>query len=290
MERKEKEMIDIVLPYVNNNDRVWQKTYINYCVDRGYINKITAMRGNRFDDNNMFEYLFKGIEKFMPFVNRVFLLVSNIEQVPAFIKRHKKVKVVLHREFIYSQYLPTFNSTTIEMFLWNIKELGEYFIYANDDMLPFKELKEEDFFTEDGKIKIEWWEEDIRQVRTVFRIQCINSHHHLLNRFGIKHDSWHYIRPAHSMTPMIKSHCVQAYLAIKPLIEKHIRAFRTEYQYNQYIYPIYEKIKYGTCDSNIDFLYTQFKDGIDLDHQIVCLNVVPRKLEKDIIAEIEKRL
>ena len=116
-----KEMIDVVIPYVNNNDRVWQKTYINYCVDRGYINKITAMRGNRYDDNNMFEYLIRGIEKFMPFVNRVFLLVSNIEQVPAFIKRHKKVKVVLHREFIYSQYLPTFNSTTIEMFYGILK-------------------------------------------------------------------------------------------------------------------------------------------------------------------------
>ena len=32
------------------------------------------------------------------------------------------------------------------MFLWNIPNLSEYFIYANDDMLPTGALKPSDFF------------------------------------------------------------------------------------------------------------------------------------------------
>ena len=34
------------------------------------------------------------------------------------------------------QCLPTFNSTTIEMFLPKIPDLAEHFIYGNDDMYP----------------------------------------------------------------------------------------------------------------------------------------------------------
>ena len=290
-----KEMIDVVIPYVNNNDRVWQKTYINYCVDRGYINKITAMRGNRFDDNNMFEYLFKGIEKFMPFVNRVFLLVSNIEQVPAFIKRHKKVKVVLHREFIYSQYLPTFNSTTIEMFLWNIKDLGEKFIYINDDMFPIGMLQESDFYTKDNKIRMNFGTVELGEKPSQFRQVCYNSNQVVLK--GLKtrlidenNEDKLYLKPEHTFTPMIKSHCKECYKMVEKDIKKNIRAFRTEHQVNQYIYPIYELAKYGVEMSNIKFRYCELNEEIkdiiadeiiSKEYQVMCINdnSIKRKID-----------
>ena len=89
---------------------------------------------------------------------------------------------------------------------------------------------------------------------------------------------------------MIKSHCEQAYSLIKDVINKHIRAFRTPYQYNQYIYPIFEKAVYGTCDSEIDFLYTQLKEEIDLDHDIVCLNLIPQGKEQQLIEMLKERI
>ena len=211
----------------------------------------------------------------------------NREQAPKDLPSN--VEIVYHGAFIPQKYLPTFNSCTIEMFLWNIKGLNEYFIYANDDMLPFKDLKPSDFF-ENGKIKIELWNENLKGIQNTFRYQCFNSYKHMAIRLKKETNGLDYIRPAHSFTPMIKSHCKQAYDTLSDLIEKHIRAFRTEYQYNQYIYPIYEYFKYGTCDSDIDFLYTQFENGIDFDHQIVCLNIIPKKLEKDILNELEKRI
>lgn len=278
------EKIDLVIPYVDNKDKVWQKIFVDYCIRNNLREKIVDMRTDRYEDIGLINYQLKLINKYMPWVNKIYLLLMNKEQAPKDLPSN--VQIVYHGAFIPQKFLPTFNSTTIEMFLWNIKDLSEHFIYANDDMLPFKNLKPSDFFTEDNKIKIEWWNEDIRELRTVFRYQCYNSYKHLAIRLKKITQEYKYIRPAHSMTPMIKSHCKQAYNLLEDLITKHIRAFRTQYQYNQYIYPLFEKFVYGTCDSNIDFLYTQFKEDIDLDHDIVCLNVIPQKKEKDIIERL----
>ena len=282
--------IDMVIPYVDNQDQVWQKAFMDFCVFHNLKSKICEIKTERYADNvKLIEYQLKLINKNMPWVNTIYLLLMNREQAPKDLPNN--VKIVYHAQFIPKQFLPTFNSTTIEMFLWNIKELGNYFIYANDDMLPMKPLKPSDFFTENGQIKIEWWEEDIRQVNTVFRQQCLNSYRHTAIRLGMKNvDPFYFIRPAHSFTPMIKSHCVESYELLKDLITKHIRAFRTIYQYNQYIYPIYERLRYGTQDSSIDFLYTQCENGVDLDHDIVCLNIIPPNYKQEIKERLDKAI
>lgn len=277
--------IDMVIPYVDNTDKVWQKIFIEFCKNNRLENKIADLHTDRYEDIGLINYQLKLINKNMPWVNKIYLLLMNREQAPKDLPSN--VEIVYHARFIPQRYLPTFNSTTIEMFLWNIPNLSEYFIYANDDMLPIKPLKEEDFFTEDGKIKLSWWEEKSCELFNVFRYQCHNSYSHTLIRLGKQFDRTKYYRPEHSMTPMIKSHCQQAYNLLQDLITKHIRAFRTEYQYNQYIYPVYEKAMYGSCNSSIDFLYTQLRDGIDLDHDIVCVNVVPKNKEKELIEKLE---
>lgn len=284
MDRK----IDLVIPYVDNTDEVWQKAFIDYCICNRLQSKLADLHTDRYEDIGLINYQLKLINKYMPFVDRIFLLLMNREQAPKNLPSN--VKIIYHAQFIPQKYLPTFNSTTIEMFLWNIKDLGEYFIYANDDMLPFKPLTQDNFFTEDGHIKIEWWNEDFRELGTIFRKQCLNSYQYVAYRLNKKFESYKYIRPAHSMTPMIKSHCEQAYRLLEDYINKHIRAFRTQYQVNQYIYPIFEKFIYGTCDCDIDFVYTQCKEKIDLDHQIVCINIVPKSKEKELIEKLEKSI
>ena len=224
----------------------------------------------------------------MPFINNVFLLLSNVEQTPKNLPSF--VKVVLHKEFIPSKYLPTFNSTTIEMFLWNIEELEEHFIYANDDMLPCLPLKEDDFFFGDT-ICINFLDENIREKKiTQFRLQCLNSYQHVCEALNFYHNDRNYIKPVHSFTPMIKSHCKECYDLLEKVILPNIRAYRTDYQHNQYIYPIYESIKYGTLETTIDFHYTELPLGeeIDLHHQIVCINRVPTRREKELKEELEK--
>ena len=278
-------LYDVVIPYVDNTDQVWQRIYKDYCKNNNLVCKLADLHTDRYEDIGLINYQLKLINKHMPWVNKIYLLLMNQEQAPKNLPSN--VEIVYHAKFIPQKFLPTFNSTTIEMFLWNIPNLSEYFIYANDDMLPFKDLQPSDFF-ENGKIKIEWWKEDIREVWNIFRQQSYNSYKHTHILLGKPCDNNIYFRPAHSMTPMIKSHTKQAYDLLQKYINEHIRAFRTQYQYNQYIYPVFEKIVYGTCDSTIDFLYTQLKEDIDLDHDIVCINVVPKAKEKELIEKLEQ--
>ena len=277
---------DMVIPFVDNTDVLWRRIYNEYCTIHKLQSKLLDINTERYSDNlRLIDYQLKLINKNMPWVRKIFLLLMNREQAPKDLPNN--VQIVYHGAFIPQKFLPTFNSTTIEMFLWNIKDLGEYFIYANDDMLPLKPLKPSDFF-DNGKIKIEWWNEDIKECPTMFRQQCMNSHHHLHYRLNKPCEKYKYYRPAHSFTPMIKSHCLQAYKTLEDMITKHIRAFRTEYQYNQYIYPIFERLVYGTCDSKVDFLYTQCENGTDLNHDIVCLNIIPKKYVNELRQRLEK--
>lgn len=287
------EKIDLVIAYVDNTEPVWRKTYIDYFIKRKMPMKVADLNTVRYKDNvRLIDYQLKLVEKNMSWINTIYLLVSNKEQAPQGLS--DKVKVILHKDFIPFRYLPTFNSTTIEMFLWNIPNLSEHFIYANDDMLPCRELKPSDFFTEpfehnnQRKIKIHFDTNTRGELKTQFRYQCENSFYHIMSALKRQTDNT-YLRPDHSMTPMIKSHCKGAYDLIKDKIEPCIRAYRTINQHNQYIYPIYEQLTYGTEPSEIDFYYTQLNDHkVDLDHDIVCLNIIPTAMAKLVIEEVKK--
>ena len=272
------EKIDFVVPYVNNQDKVWQKTFVDYAMRHDY-RQVASMHGYRYEDIGLIDYQLKLVEKNMPWVNTIYLLLSNKGQEPKYIP--KNCKIVYHNEFIPQKYLPTFNSTTIEMFLWNIQGLSEHFIYANDDMLPLKPLKPSDFF-ENDKIKINFKENYHLVNNALYQYQCYNSYAHILDKLGIIHNNKYYY-PFHSFTPMIKSHCVECFELLKDKILPNIRAFRTEEQHNQYIYPNYELAKYGVISSTIEFNYSQLTEPHDIfqeivkKSQILCPNVLKDK-------------
>lgn len=268
-------LIDFVVPFVNNKDIVWRNEYINFCKKNNLNQKIVELLGSRYGGLTFIYYQLQLINKNMPWINKIFLILSNKEQVIHSLLP-KNVVVVYHNEFIPNKYLPTFNSTTIEMFLWNIKDLSEHFIYANDDMLPVRPLKPSDFFR-GQKIKINWRERDLMVNNDIFGNQCYNNCVALAKELKIDLQKNYIILPIHSFTPMIKSHCVCAFELIKNYILPHIRAFRTEYQYNQYIYPLYERFKYGTLDTKLDFLYTELREDFDFNHDIICVNEEKKK-------------
>jgi len=278
--------IDFVIAWVDNTDLVWRKTFIDYCSKNRLQEKIVEMLGNRYGGINFLNYQINLVNKNMPWINKIYLLLSNIEQKPKNLPSN--VEIVLHRDFIPYNFLPTFNSTTIEMFLWNIKKLEEHFIYANDDMLPIKPMKPSDFF-ENDKIKIRWQHQEFKINSTVFAYQCKNNCVELSKKLKVKYDPKKIIKPLHSFTPIIKSHAKESYNLIKDKIVPHIRAFRTIYQFNQYIYPLYEMWKYGTLDSDLDFLYTELDEDFDLNHDIVCINAEKNnKYVKKFLVEIKE--
>lgn len=273
------EAVDLVIAYVNNQDESWRKEFFDFCCKNNIRQMIPNMLGDRFGGIDFLSWHLKLANKNMPWLRKIFLLVSSKSQLEG-VTLPNNVEVVEHEDFIWYQYLPTFNSTTIEMFLWNIPNLGEHFIYANDDMLPCKPMKPSDFFYGD-KIRIEWREDEFDEAMNVYAYQCKNCCNSLSYKLGVKLEKDKMIRPVHSYTPMIRSHCKEAFNLIKSEITKHIYAFRTSKQHNQYIYPLYERWKYDTLDSNIDFLYTELDKDFDLNHQIVCVNLEKNKAYKD---------
>lgn len=136
--------IDYVVPYVDGSDPEWLNVFIKYKKEEARPFDENELK-KRYSDNKLFKYHFRSVEKYMPWIDVVHLLVMSDSQVPGWIDR-SAVHVVRHDEFIPEKFLPTFNSGVIECFLHRIPGLAPCFIYANDDMYLFKSTEPGDFF------------------------------------------------------------------------------------------------------------------------------------------------
>lgn len=134
------ETIDFVIYWVDGNDKRWQKKRQEYCNSSEQDNGI-----NRYRDWDNLQYLFRGIEKFAPWVNKIYFISD--EQVPFWLnEEHPKVCIIDHKDYIPEQYLPVFSSHPIELNLHRIPGLSEKFVVFNDDCFLTNYVKPEDFF------------------------------------------------------------------------------------------------------------------------------------------------
>lgn len=224
--------MDVVITYVNGLDPVWQKEYSD-AVGGSVLSK-------RYRDWGTLKYLLRGIEKHMPFVENVFLLVSGESQVPDWVDRDN-VRVVLHRDIIPERFLPTFNSTTIEMFLHRIPGLGEEFLYFNDDMFPVMDCSPEDFFL-DGKAVIGFARHLFAGGKYKKRVR--NSDHQARKALGMR-PGITFMRPQHTCSPMLRRESEALYEFSEEAISKVVSRLRTTENFNQYLF--------------LDYLYYQGK-------------------------------
>jgi len=253
-------MIDIVMPYVNNQDKVWRKTFEDYChAHSEYADKLEMIDGERFRDvNNYFELNLQLIRACMPFARKFWLIVSNAEQVEGL--DLTGIDVVLHKDIMPACALPTFNSSVIEMFIGNIKGLADRFIYLNDDMIPLRVLSEGDFFTEDGKAKMTIYTQHETTIDSPFREMVAREYRDVFKGTDDYLGDDFYLRPEHTATPMITSVVRDCQKIYADKIMAHCEAFRKVEQYNQYLY-IYEMIKRGlVVASDLPFIYLKLRD------------------------------
>ena len=121
--------IDFVVTWLDSDDPEWRKQYEYYKPNsKGDKSK------SRFREMEIFNYWFRAVERYAPWVNKVFLVTNG--KYPDWInKDNPKLVLVKHEDFIPKEYLPTFNSCAIELHFHRIKGLSEHFVYFNDDML-----------------------------------------------------------------------------------------------------------------------------------------------------------
>ena len=139
--------IDFVLPWVDGSDPVWLEKKREYersgaTMARGDVD---ANADCRYRDYGLLKYWFRAVEKFTPWVHKVFFVTCN--QKPDWLNEScPKLRLVNHDEYIPSEYLPTFHSNTIELNLHRIPDLSEHFVLFNDDIFLLKSVEREFFF------------------------------------------------------------------------------------------------------------------------------------------------
>ncbi len=133
--------IDFVITWVDGNDKKWQEEKRKY--EKMYFN--VDVRENRYRNWDNLKYLFRGIEKYASWVNKVYLITCGHK--PEWINENNpKLVLIKHSDYIPKEYLPTFNSNTIELNVNRIKELSENFVLFNDDMFIINKVNPTDFF------------------------------------------------------------------------------------------------------------------------------------------------
>lgn len=146
--QEEKSEIDFVITWVDGNDPAWKRQR-NLAAQASEQIQKTDNRKERYRDWNNLQYWFRGVEQFAPWVRKVHFVTWG--HIPDWLNTaHSKLNIVRHDEFIPKDFLPTFNSHTIEWNFHRIKGLSENFVYFNDDIFFIDKIKETDFF-QNGK-------------------------------------------------------------------------------------------------------------------------------------------
>lgn len=238
-------LVDVVVPYVDSTDLEWQKTFNKYnqTEKNDETNSEIRFRGQ----GEFFRYFFRGIEKNIVNLGDIYLIVASESQIPSWLDT-SKIKIILHKDFIPEKYLPTFNSCTIEMFLWNIPNLREKFIYYNDDVYTINKIDSNYIFT--NKLKFNVLNDCLDGI---YGEHCRNNHKVI---FGTLNSNNTCLRLDHGLRPFLKSEMKNCFNEHKSEILNSISTFRTTQNLSCYLFSLY-LIKKGLQEqSMLSEIYT----------------------------------
>ena len=261
--------MDYVFPYVDCEDPNWREQYRR-------ANNCTTMDESRFRPFGTLRYVFRGIAKMMPFIDRVVLIVSAESQVPDWINQDK-VRIITHDEFMPKDHLPTFSSSAIESDMWRINGLSERFIYGNDDFFPLKPLTEDDFFC--GDLPRLRFEPSDYRFQNLFRKCCRNGMDMIADALGVgRTDPNVLLKPQHCMKGMTVKHMKAVGRLCGRRIDETVTMHRHQWNVTGYIYQYYAYYTgdYEPFDTDYKYIritndYEDVLESIDTSG-ILCIN------------------
>lgn len=132
--------IDFVLLWVDGSDKEWRKERDSYRPSSSMDN-----REVRYRDWGLLRYWFRGVEKFAPWVNKVYFVTYG--HLPLWLNLdNPKLRIVKHSDFMPFNSLPTFNSNALELNLHRIVGLENQFVLFNDDVFLIDKVEPSQFF------------------------------------------------------------------------------------------------------------------------------------------------
>lgn len=177
--------IDAVVLWVNGDDPVLQAKRRTFANDENV--HISALEQTRFADTGEIYFCIASILKFAPWFRTIWIVTDS--QRPEHIDEFSKealtsgtnICIVDHRVIFrdHQEYLPTFNSPSIETLIWEIPGLSDRFVYFNDDFFLNSPTSVDTFF--DGnrpKIRGRWRSNEMKGLQ--------NKILKIVNTFGFK--------------------------------------------------------------------------------------------------------
>jgi hypothetical protein len=226
--------IDLVYLWVDGSDPVWRaKRNAFMGTPEGTA---TVSCKARYTDNDELKYSLRSVEKYAPWVRKVFIVTDS--QTPGWLDtENPKIKIVDHKDIMPQERLPCFNSRVIEYHLHKIPGLAERFLYANDDMFINKPVSPGTFFAKDGFPVIRLKRKPFRRLRWFWKKHIgkkplqqyyqaiINASQAVKKRYGVYYNG----TPHHNIDAYLKSDCRQIAentfkKELEPLFVNHIRS------------------------------------------------------------------
>ena len=263
--------IDYVFPYVDCDDPSWVEEYNKYVPADKAKRSGWSTGMQRFRANDLLRYTFRSIEKNMPFIRTVHLIVMSESQVPKWVDR-SKVHIVLHKDFIPEEFLPTFNSNTIESFLGNVPGLSERFVYGNDDLFITSKCNVADFF-EGSTPKYYVERRPVAKSAPGDQLR-LDDEKLITGKCGKK---------VYEVQHICMPYCLSTIKEVSEKYEKEINdsigKFRESGQYNQWIFSIYQYLNKKHINKGIKYFSTEMKPSTRYiyardwtKYKAICLN------------------
>ena len=297
--------IDFIVTWVDMNDPDWQAEFARYSQKKD--NEKNGVSVARFRDYGFLKYWFRGVEKFAPWVRKIHFVTCG--QKPEWLDTsNPKIHLVDHRDFIPSQFLPTYNSVVIERYMYRIPDLAEHFVYFNDDFYIIDHLSQDRFFKNGLPCDIAVfqynlaWSQWYKTLENNMRI--INRHFDKKEVFSQYHDKWFdksygsrarwnhilksygkfiTLRTPHNAQPYLKSTFEEVWAAAeKELTETSSNRFRAVTDYSPELFRTWQICRgnfepYNTyADTKMFPLMIKSKKAIkaiwDQSYKLICLN------------------
>lgn len=147
-------MTDVVIAWVDGDDPIHKQKKAQYLTNKCETSFNDIAGAMRYRSTGEIYYCVASVLRYAPWVRKIFIVTDNQNpHVDEFISRNFPdnkipIEIVDHTVLFhdYEQYLPTFNSISIETMLWRIPGLSDCFVYFNDDVFLASPTTEDMWF------------------------------------------------------------------------------------------------------------------------------------------------
>ena len=314
--------IDAVITWVDGNDPAHIAKRNRYGTSAQFKNREVA-GSTRYADIGEIFWCVASLNRFAPWLNKIYIVMD--AQDPClepflcanFPDGHIPYEIVDHKVIFkgYEEYLPTFNSISIETMTWRIPGLSEHYIEFNDDLMLTAPVRPEDFFTEDGKLicYAQWSSIPLTLLTRLLKpykygIRPVTTKGLHLNAARLSGRFWLYLRLTHCQKALVRSFFENFYISHPDALLRNISyRFRDAEQFSSQALMYVSLAKAGKCiirSASGNFFYFMPKGDqryFDLKMEklrcfkgpFACFNSIDQatnKQQSELISWIEDRL